>query len=153
MSPRRLFLCMNDFVPPKSIGRSHRHEHIQELIANLQDARTHFINEVQRNDRIPGHRLQGSHEEIRIKGNGKRPSGISDCHRFMSFAHSFCAGSHFQFVFTKIQLDICALFHGKERNTAYCLQQFPAGKFDTFLAIRRNYLPVVRVIAVNQFAD
>ena len=116
MSPRRLSLCMNDFVPPKSIGRSHRHEHIQELIANLQDARTHFINEVQRNDRIPGHRLQGSHEEIRIKGNGKRPSGISDRHRFMSFAHSFCAGSHFQFVFTKFSL-IFVLLSTERRET------------------------------------
>lgn len=127
MSPRRLSLCMNDFVPPKSIGRSHRHEHIQELIANLQDARTHFINEVQRNDRIPGHRLQGSHEEIRIKGNGKRPSGISDRHRFMSFAHSFCAGSHFQFVFTKIQLDICALIHGRRETRRTVSSSSPQG--------------------------
>lgn len=67
MSPQRLFLCMNDFVPPKSIGRSHRHEHIQELIANLQDAGTHFINKVQRNDRIPAIVFRGAMKKSGLK--------------------------------------------------------------------------------------
>jgi len=101
---------------------AHRHQDIKKRRLDFYHARTHFIDQIEKN-LVFGQIAQWRHQEFRIKSDGKIASFVSDGKGFLGFADLRGVGGDLDVVLTKVEFDRVRLFAGEQGNAPQRIQE------------------------------
>ena len=96
---------------------------------------------------------QGRHEKFRIKGDGNLLPPVIHGHGFLGFSDVRGVGGNIYTSIAYNQFHGIRLFGGQERYPPSGFQESLPAKFQRFLCLSGNDLPVIGVVALNQFGD
>ena len=130
----------------------HGHENVEELVGYAHDTGAGGVDEIHR-DFSFSDGLERREDEVGVEGDGQLPAVVVDGHFFIGFTEVGGAGEDFHGAGREAEAYGVDLFGGEEGDAAYGFVEVLGWQDDALVVAAGDDLPVVRVVAVDEFGD